>query len=104
MVNGEKKLLVEDKMVHIVLATLPQYKKMGEVLTRANQEYRLLSFYLLKEIPDEALRYYVENGLVYPKDIKQRKRDFKSTAYIRERRISLSQRIQNYKGLENVGI
>lgn len=84
-------------MVKIILATLPQYAKMAQCLTDCNYQDRLLSFYLLDKIPDEELHHYVEIGLVLPKKKKRTlKSGFTSSVYIRERRIALRKRLNNY--------
>jgi hypothetical protein len=85
-----------------VFAVIASYGDMSKVLTSQNVENRLVSYYLLKDLPDEYLRYYSSTGLTFhKKDKKLKNTMWKHTRYIRERRIFLCERNQVYKNLEN---
>lgn len=88
-------------MPKLYLATIATYRVMSESLTKYNYKTRLLSYYLLKDHPDEALTHYVETGISLRKP-KQRKRHWHKNrvTYLRERRIALALRLKHYEEMD----
>jgi hypothetical protein len=88
-------------MPKLYLATIATYRVMSESLTKYNYKTRLLSYYLLRDYPDEALTHYVDTGISLRKP-KQRKRHWHKNrvSYLRERRIALAERLKRYEQME----
>jgi hypothetical protein len=80
----------------IILATLLKYRDHAVALESCNHIDRLLSYYMQRNYPDESLQVYVTTGFP-PKRIVKSKNTWKSTLYIRNRRIALANRLINYE-------
>lgn len=82
------------------IATIASYRMQSETLTEANFNNRLLSYYLLKDYPDHIFTHYIETGLSYHNPKKRRLAWNKNrTTYLKERRISLAERLKNYEAI-----
>lgn len=84
--------------MRMYFSNIPTYHFMTQALTECDWHDRLISFYLLKDHPDIALRHYVETGVSY-REPKHRDRDWHKnrSTYVRQRKVALANRFLKYE-------
>lgn len=87
----------EFNRLQIMYATMMSINKQARLLNRNGANTRLLSYYELKDRPDEDLEAYVTTGTAEKRTITQRKANWNNVSYANKRRLSLQERVMKYE-------